>query len=64
MDLRQILTFVKDLKLWQKIMLVLAAAAAVLALTSCARRSYVVRGSADKVNFEYRDTLYPKTFLR
>lgn len=36
----------------------------IFAFVSCSRRTYHIKGSADKVEFEYEDELHSKTELR
>lgn len=36
----------------------------IFAFVSCSRRTYHIKGSADKVEFEYDDELHSKTELR
>lgn len=64
MDFAKIWEKLKSLPVWARIVVLVAAAFAAFALSSCTRRAYAIRGAAEKVEFEYRDTLYPKTFFR
>lgn len=64
MNLSKIWTMLKSLPTWARIVLILSAAFAAFALSSCTRRVYRINTSAEKFEFNYSDSLYSKHFLQ